>query len=1253
MKDSILTIRNENHAAIHQKKGHFENYGILDFYISNYAIVSDFYSKVLDTQEQLFLINPNSNGEKYHVLRKNYVDVTPPHLVLLGDEKMNIILGEEYVEQGIYAIDEFDGIITEYHIEGAVDTSQIGDYVLAYVVYDATGNSSRIERIVSVLPKDVNNIDIDISKSDYIYTGAEIMPIYSIKDGDKVLNLNQDYTYFLSDNIEIGLATLTLKGINNYTNEVSIPFNIVPKELDFIEITKQPAKLSYFVGEELDLTGLEVIGTYNNGEKKIETITMENVNGFDSSIEETGQIVTVTVDGKTAAFTVDIISIVLESIEITKQPAKLSYFVGEELDLTGLEVTGTYNNGDKKIEAITMDNITGFSSSQAETGQIVTVTVNGKTATFAVDIIAIVLDSIEIMKQPAKLSYFVGEELNLTGLEVTGTYNNGEKRMETITMESVTGFDSSKAETGQIVTVTVEDKTATFTVDIIGIMLEYIEITKMPEKLSYFVGEQLDLTGLEVTGTYNNGEQRMETITMENITGFDSSNAETGQVVTVTVERKTTTLTVDIIAILLDSIEITKQPTKLNYFVGEELDLTGLEVIGTYNNGEQRMETITMENITGFDSSNAETGQVVTVTVDGKTTTFEVDIIAILLDSIEITKQPDKLNYFVGEELDLTGLEVIGTYNNGEKKIETITMENVAGFNSGNAEAGQVVTVSVDRKTATFTVEIIAILLESIEITKYPANLSYFVGEELDLTGLEVIGTYNNGKKKVETITIDNIAGFNSSQAEAGQVVTVTVNGKTATFTVDIIAILLDSIEITKQPAKLNYFVGEELDLTGLEVTGVYNNGEKKVEAITMDNITGFNSSQAEAGQVVTVTVDGKTATFTVDIQAILLDSIEITKKPSKLSYLVGEELDLTGLEVTGTYNNGEKMIENITIGNLTGFNSSQAEAGQVVTVTVDGKTASFAVDIAEKLSVLYRTHVQSYGWQDFVSDGMLSGTTGKAKRLEAIEIRTEGNENLGIKYSTHVEKIGWQNYVENGALSGTEGRALRLEAIKIELTGTDADRYDIYYRVHAEKFGWMGWAKNGQAAGTAGYAYRLEAIEISIVEKGENPYPVNVSAYRDKNTVENISYRTHVQSVGWQDFVSDGEMSGTEGQKLRLEGIEISLGDHLPSGSVEYSTHVQSIGWTDPVRDGAMSGTEGRALRLEAIRINLTGEISRQYDIYYRVHSEKIGWMGWARNGEDAGTSGYAYRLEGIEIMLVEKGANAPGPTLDHYRTR
>lgn len=136
---------------------------------------------------------------------------------------------------------------------------------------------------------------------------------------------------------------------------------------------------------------------------------------------------------------------------------------------------------------------------------------------------------------------------------------------------------------------------------------------------------------------------------------------------------------------------------------------------------------------------------------------------------------------------------------------------------------------------------------------------------------------------------------------------------------------------------------------------------------------------------------------------------------------------------------------------------------------------------------VFYQSHVQTYGWQNWQENGATSGTSGKAKRLEAIKIKLKNiNVSGNIEYQSHVQTYGWEkNWKKNGELSGTSGKAKRLEAVKIRLTGDLKNKYDIYYRVHSQTYGWLGWAKNGEAAGTEGFAKRLEAIQIVLVEKG------------------------------------------------------------------------------------------------------------------------------------------------------------------------
>lgn len=171
-----------------------------------------------------------------------------------------------------------------------------------------------------------------------------------------------------------------------------------------------------------------------------------------------------------------------------------------------------------------------------------------------------------------------------------------------------------------------------------------------------------------------------------------------------------------------------------------------------------------------------------------------------------------------------------------------------------------------------------------------------------------------------------------------------------------------------------------------------------------------------------------------------------------------------------------------------------------------------------------------------------------------------------------------------------------------------------------------------------------LETIEkpaeVTSNETTELPKTESTSEIEEKPDEEpkkepSICYTTHIQDIGWQNQVKDGEMAGTEGQAKRLEAIKITLKD-LSGVKIKYQTHIQDIGWQDWKYDGTLAGTEGQSKRLEAIKIEL--EESDKYSIMYRVHIQDIGWQDWRYDGEKAGTEGQSKRLEAIQIKIVDK---------------
>lgn len=249
--------------------------------------------------------------------------------------------------------------------------------------------------------------------------------------------------------------------------------------------------------------------------------------------------------------------------------------------------------------------------------------------------------------------------------------------------------------------------------------------------------------------------------------------------------------------------------------------------------------------------------------------------------------------------------------------------------------------------------------------------------------------------------------------------------------------------------------------------------------------------------------------------------------------------------------------------------------------------------------NVIYKTHVQDYGWTSAKMDGQLSGTSGESKRLESIKISLPTDSDLKhISYQVHIQDIGWQNWVSDGKLAGTEGQGKRLEGIRIVLTGMP--EYSVMYRVHVQDIGWQEWKANGEMAGTSGLSKRLEAIEIKIVK-------TNSLGNVNQSQTAKINYSAHIQNIGWSGWGCDGEIIGTEGISARLEGIKININNQLVTNTnIKYQVHVQDYGWQNWKNSGELAGTSGESKRLEAIRIKLDNP---NYKVRYRTHIQDIGW--------------------------------------------
>lgn len=127
----------------------------------------------------------------------------------------------------------------------------------AYAVVTGHGNYSGEIRVpfkineADLTKTDATSLTVTFkdNKDSFAYTGSEIKPTITVKDGDKTLVANMDYTLSYKNNKEPGdkddttianRPTITITGKGSYTNSKDVYFTIGPADLDGVTISSIP-----------------------------------------------------------------------------------------------------------------------------------------------------------------------------------------------------------------------------------------------------------------------------------------------------------------------------------------------------------------------------------------------------------------------------------------------------------------------------------------------------------------------------------------------------------------------------------------------------------------------------------------------------------------------------------------------------------------------------------------------------------------------------------------------------------------------------------------------------------------------------------------------------------------------------------------------------------------------------------------------------------------------------------------------------
>jgi hypothetical protein len=172
----------------------------------------------------------------------------------------------------------------------------------------------------------------------------------------------------------------------------------------------------------------------------------------------------------------------------------------------------------------------------------------------------------------------------------------------------------------------------------------------------------------------------------------------------------------------LMSISVITKPTKLTYLEGKDtFDVTGGKIRLYYIDDISYEIGMTSGMVTGFD--NTKVGkQTLTVTYNGKITTYEVEVIAKSLSSITVTTNPNKLVYSEGDEFDPTGMVVTAYYNNGTSKVIQTGLTISCDLSTPGSKT---VTIQYEGKSTSINVQVNACVPEDVTSDEYSISDGY------------------------------------------------------------------------------------------------------------------------------------------------------------------------------------------------------------------------------------------------------------------------------------------------------------------------------------------------------------------------------------------------------------------------------------------------------------------------------------------------------------------------------------------------
>ena len=283
----------------------------------------------------------------------------------------------------------------------------------------------------------------------------------------------------------------------------------------------------------------------------------------------------------------------------------------------------------------------------------------------------------------------------------------------------------------------------------------------------------------------------------------------------------------------LESISVSKLPTKLEYNAGDAFDPTGLEVTAKYSDGSTKVLAGTDYTLSPTQSLPAGTTKVtVSYEEGGVSKTAEIGVtvhaapVAKVLSEIVVATQPTQTHYVAGDDFNPEGMSISAKYSDGSEATIAGTDYTISPLHELAADTDHV-TITYEEGGVSKSVNV-AITVDALPVQKVlkdiivdidPNKTDYLEHEDFDPEGMEVYAIYSDDSRKEifgNEYTIDPLHDL----AEGTDHVTVSYTEgdvtKTAAVAITVTKgefVPVESIKYTLNPKVYTIEVGQEIGL--------------------------------------------------------------------------------------------------------------------------------------------------------------------------------------------------------------------------------------------------------------------------------------------------------------------------------------------------------------------------------------------------------------------------------------------------------